>query len=293
MNSRTYTLSSDTLAAGVDGIDIYESGKTNLTISLAGVTDYTSYHYTKFIVDFGDGSNQQIIQHLTDIWSLSSKSISHTFNPTNDYVTTYSVKISGYKTNLEHDIYTLNVNVGKSHVTDYKSLKIIDTQLYTTPDGKNNVMLTIEAQNPRFIGNIIVPYEDLDAILQSSISTLITPDVAVGIHLRTEEYSSVGGLQSIIHELYTAGTAGAYIIREQQLFVFVVGNEIVSQWSGMVDSSSESITVCEPAGAGFTMTDINGNTITPEFILVPEVSDDNTRYIHDPLDDWPDNLPYK
>ena len=151
MNTRTYILSSDTLSAGQTGIDIFESGRTNLTISLSGIPN----NYTKFIVDFDDGSDETIIQSVP-LSGLPAQSISHIFSPTDFYVKTYNITLSGYKTDLTIDPYNLNFKVGKASVTDYKSLRIIDTQVFTTPDGKNNVRLTVESQNPKFVGNFII-----------------------------------------------------------------------------------------------------------------------------------------
>ena len=80
MNTRLYALSSDTLAS-TTGIDIFESGNTNLTLSLSGI-EQSAYHYIKFVVDFDDGSPLQIIQNTTDVKQLSSKTVSHVLEKT-------------------------------------------------------------------------------------------------------------------------------------------------------------------------------------------------------------------
>jgi hypothetical protein len=283
VNTRTYILSSDTLAAGDTGVDIFESGRTNLTISLSGIP----YHYTKFIVDFGDGSDQKIIQHTTNLKLLSSLSVSHIFNPTETYITTYNIGISGYKTDLSKDRYVLNLKVGKSSITDYRSLKIIDAQVFTTPAGQNNVRLTVEAQNPRFVGNLIIPYDlDTSAAIYAAVVEGDLSAILPGLYLRTEIYSSIGGLIPII----TEHLPNAYIIREVDLIIFVIGNELIGSWSGRLTNSEESIAICGEADSGFTITDINGDVVTPQLILVPEVSDSNERYIATPTDK---NLFYK
>ena len=78
MNPLTYTLSSDTLAAGTAGIDIFEVGRTNLVLTLSGI-EQSSYHYTKFVFNFGDGTDPVVLQDPTNTKSLSSKSVSHVF----------------------------------------------------------------------------------------------------------------------------------------------------------------------------------------------------------------------
>ena len=292
MNNRTYTLSSDTLAAAT-GIDVFESGRTDLTISLSGI-EQSSYHYTKFVVDFNDGS-EQIIQNTTSIKLLSSMSITHGFNPSKQYITTYNIQVSGFRTDGLIDIYPINLNIGKSSITDYRSVKIIDAQLFTTPAGINNVLLTIEAQNPRFVGNLIVPYDTSTDVYDAIAALPLDLDLR-SLYLRTEIYTGVGGEIAIVGE-----HTDAYFIREEQLIVFVIGDEIISRWSGwpIGSLSAESLPIAEEHTYGaYTTTDINGNTITPQLIIVPEVSfsepltakADDITYTAVPEDQ---NIPYK
>ena len=296
MNTRLYALSSDTLAS-TTGIDIFESGNTNLTLSLSGI-EQSAYHYIKFVVDFDDGSPLQIIQNTTDVKQLSSKTVSHVFRPTDRYITTYNIRLSGHRIDGDMDIYPINFNVGKNSVTDYKSIKIIEAQLFTTPAGENNIMLTIEAENPRYVGNLIIPY-DPSISIYDELDLLPTIDLT-DFYLRTEIYTGVGGEYAIIGE-----HTGAYFIRESDLIVFVIGNQLVSKWSGETELRQlfgglvESIAICgeEHTYGSHTITDINGNTITPELLLVPEVSFDESAtvaiddltYTAKPADQ---NLPY-
>jgi hypothetical protein len=294
VNNRTYTLSSDTLAAGDAGIDVFESGRTDFIISLSGI-EQSSYHYTKFVVDFNDGSDHQIIQNTTNIKLLSSMSITHRFNPSDQYITTYNIQVSGLRTDGLIDIYPINLKIGKSSITDYRSVKIIDAQLFTTTAGVNNVLLTVEAQNPRFVGNLIVPY-DTSTDVYDAIISLPAVDL-LGLYLRTEIYTGVGGEVAIVGE-----HTQAYFIRENDLTVFVIGNQIISAWSGKIDDTLESIAICGEADSlsHFATTDINGNTVIPQLLLVPEVSfnevyvegdkPDDTTYTAIPEDQ---NLPYK
>ena len=55
-NTLTYVLSTDALNAGTDGVDIYESGSTNLTLSFSGVNNHPQWsgHYLKFLVKYSD-----------------------------------------------------------------------------------------------------------------------------------------------------------------------------------------------------------------------------------------------
>jgi hypothetical protein len=290
VNVKTYTLSSDTLAS-TDGIDVFDTGRTNLVITLSGIHQST-YHYTKFVIDFGDGSEKQTIQNTTDIKLLSGESISHIFNPTNDYITTYNIVASGYRTDGILDLYPLNLKLSKGSITDYKSIKIIDTQLYTTPAGVNNVILTVEAQDPKFVGNIILPY-DIDSVVYTD--QVLLPELNLtDLYLRTEIYTGVGGEVPIISE-----HDGAHIIREQDLIVAIIANESDTLWSGkLLTPGVSGVAICGEAASSHTITDINGKVITPTLILVPEVSfnealsatyRDHLAYTADPSDQ---NLPY-
>ena len=55
MNTLTYVLSTDTLNAGSAGVNVFESGPTNLIISMSGILDArlsssTYNNYLKFLV---------------------------------------------------------------------------------------------------------------------------------------------------------------------------------------------------------------------------------------------------
>jgi len=210
----------------------------------------------KFVVDYGDGSDQEIIQDLANLSQLTQKTLIHTFLPGTLHITNYTVGLSGIKTDLSTDVYTLAVKIGKSNVTDYRDIKIINSYLYTTPAGINNLMLTVEAQNPRYIGNLIIPYAK-DTLAGKKVkevellSTLITD-----IHLRTEIYSAIGPWQSIVTE-----STFAYMFREDQVAVCVIGDQFGEQIIIHLDDT-------------ITVTDINGNTSSAEAILIPEFSEE-------------------
>ena len=119
-------------------------------------------------------------------------------------------------------------------------------------------------QDPYFVGNIIVPEDKIDiTTLGEDIDTDALQELDLNKHLRTEVYSSVGGLQSITVE------SGQFIILESQLFLFVIANELDGIWSGRTLTSQESIAILIDDTA--VVTDINGNVIAdPSLILIPE-----------------------
>ena len=261
MHNLTYTLSSDSIST--DGIDVYESGKTKITFDLRGIHTDSAIGYLKFIADFGDGSDQVTVQDITDTWGLSSQSISHIFYPGKERITSYSVQISGIKTDLTVDNYQYNVSIGKPSISTYKDVKIIETKLFTNKNGTNNLMVTFEMQDPYFVGNVIIPQSKIDITALIDDDTDALQELDLNRHLRTEVYSSVGGLQSITVE------SGKFIITENQLLVFVIANELAGIWSGRQTTDDESIAILIDDTA--VITDINGNVIAdPSLILIPE-----------------------
>ena len=261
MNSRTYILS-----GAQSGDSIFESGRSNITFSLSGIEDVGS-KYLKFVADYGDGSDLDIIQPptlsmSTNIDDLSAQTISHIFNPTTNHITTYNVSFSGVKTDLTLDIYPITVQVGKTSLTAYKDIKVINSYLYTSPDGVNNLLLTIEAQNPRFVGNVIIPYtKDLSVYLPRPV---ITPSIEPGIFLRTEIYSSQGAFQAIIAERRPDRVKWAHIIREPDLVILAIGTE-----DGLSILTGEKGTEYEPNAV---FLDINGVPMEPTLVMIPEIS---------------------
>ena len=71
MNALTYVLDSTTKAAGTNGIDVFESGTTTLTISFSGVNGATAgaYHYLKFLVEYSDLEEIYVLQNTTNLLS--------------------------------------------------------------------------------------------------------------------------------------------------------------------------------------------------------------------------------
>jgi len=270
VNTLTHTLNSSTLSTVASA---FETGRTNLTVDFSGIHD-AGTGYFKFVTDFGDGTDEVIVQDSTDTWGLSSKTLSHTFYPSSEKITPYTVSVSGFRTDLTTDVYQLDLRIGKPTISSYKDIKIINSQLFTSPSGKNNLNLTIECQSPHFVGNMIIPYDKVDLTqLIGTADVLQTLDLE--IHLRTEIYSAVGGMEAIVTE-----SSRGYIVRESDLIVLVIGNELGRSWSGHTGLSAESIALV--IDDNVTLYDINGDVVAdPALILIPEfdtpASDGNSR----------------
>ena len=260
MNALTYTLNSSTLATGTSA---FETGLTSITLDFSGIHD-ADVGYFKFVTDFDDGSDHIVTQDSSDTWGLSSTTLSHTFYPSTKDITTYNVTVSGFRTDLTTDTYKLNLKISKPSVSTYKDIKIISSQLYTSPDGKNNLTIAIETQSPHFVGNMVIPYDKIDLATIFGTPKEVLQALDLDKHLRTEVYSAVGGLESIITEQHSA-----FIIREDQLTVLIMGNEHGASWSGHAGLSAESIALI--IDENVTMYDINGDEVSdPALILIPE-----------------------
>ena len=123
MNSRVQILS--TFNSANSAIDVFEPGQTDLTIKFTNVYDHVSTKYIKFIVDYGDGSDTEIVQSKDNLSQIVNQSVNHTFIPSAKHITNYVVNLSGIKADLTFDIYQINVNIGRASITDYKDVKII------------------------------------------------------------------------------------------------------------------------------------------------------------------------
>ena len=117
-------------------------------------------------------------------------------------------------------------------------------------------MLTVEMQNPRFVGNLIIPYNKDTVISAPSDVVSVLPPIDTDVFLRTELYSKIGAYQAIVTEEFRA-----YIIREGEQIVCVIGEEFGNQ---LIIHLEDTIKV----------TDINGNEASADAILIPEFSEE-------------------
>lgn len=224
MNTRTYVLSSDTLAAGAAGIDVFESGSTNLVISMSGVNSHGgSYHYLKFFVEYSDLDKIYSLQNTSDLYALSSVSISRTFNPGNDFYTTYTIDISGLKTDLTIDLYRVNFTVSKPPINFYKDCKLVNSLLHTNQTGKNTLLVTVEADHPNFTGNFYIPYNKSDIIYLPEIPEPFVPNQ--DRYLRSEMFTVGGGYIPIITEQFSNANPDGFdfILDERQYVEYAIG----------------------------------------------------------------------
>ena len=234
MNTRTYVLSTDTLAAGAAGIDVFESGPTNLTISMSGVNAHASagtYHYLKFYVEYSDLDKIYSLQNTSDLYALSSVSITRTFNPGNDFYTTYTIDVSGLRTDLNIDLYRVNFTVSKPPINFYKDCKLVNSFLHTNQTGKDTLLVTVEAEHPNFTGNFYIPYNKSDIVYLPEIPEPFVPNQ--DRYLRSEMFTVGGGFIPVITERFSSGSTGYdFVLDERQFVEYAITVDNVDQAGG-------------------------------------------------------------
>ena len=157
MNTRTYILSSTTLSHGVSGDPVFDTGATNFILSFSGVN--VTGKYLKFLVEYSDNpGNITVVQPSTNLYNVKDETLSRIFLPSDKYLTSYYISASGIKNDLQIDRYKVHVNIGKTTLNQYNDVKIIDSYLYTNNEGSNYLLLSMEAQQPRYFGNLVVPF---------------------------------------------------------------------------------------------------------------------------------------
>lgn len=267
MNTLTYVLSSNTLAAGTAGVDIYESGPTNLTISLSGIlSNVGTYQYLKFLVSYSDLDEVYTLQNTTDLLSGAHLNISRVFYPTTNFYTTYTIDVSGLKTDLELDLYRINFTLSKPPLNFHKDYKLVNSYLYSNQHSDNTLLVTVEADNPTYVGNFYIPYnKDVSVYLPEIPEPFIAGSDTL---LRTEPYTFGGGMVPMITEAYSRGDKGHdFVITEYQFITYAMGaNE-----HGIDPREYGTGMLVAVSGNSVSLQDINGvENSEIALIIVPE-----------------------
>ena len=217
ITTRTHILSGTQSAFTSGGVQIYESGPTNLVISFSG-TDVTS-PYLKFLVKYDDDSSvYTVTSPTTAVDDIRTQSISRHFEPSVSSVTSYMIDVSGVKNTLDVDNYRINLRLGHRPSNTYKDLKIINTNLYTSDEGANYLFVTLEGESPRYVGNVVIPFsKDPSVYLPPQPVVFVPNDNKV---LRIEVFSQLGSYVPIVLE-----NSGDNLIDEDQYVIHAIGTE--------------------------------------------------------------------
>lgn len=242
INTHTHTLSSSQMAFTTAGVEVFESGPTNFVLSFSGAN--VNGDYLKFLVKYdGDDNIYTVATPTDDIDKVRTQSIEKVFYPSPTYITSYTIDVSGVKNNLSIDQYRINLKIGRNSSVDYKSLKIINSYLYTNKDGANFCLLTVEGQNPRYVGNIVVPInKDPKWYLPPKTVPFVPNDDRI---LRTEPFTLQGAFIPITWELSTH-----QFIEEVQYLQYVEGTEGSLNESEYIDNLYYDIRVLRGPNGG-------------------------------------------
>ena len=200
------------------GIDDFSAGPTNFVLSFSGAN--ARGDFLKFDVKYPDDDRvYSILAPTDDFDSIRNQTISKTFYPDhNQYTTTYNINVSGLKTDLTTDVYTINLKLGRDLMTKYQDLRIIDSRIYTNDEGANYCLVTLENSEPRFVTNVIIPFtKDKTVYLPVTAPPFVANDNRV---LRTEMLSQNGADIPICIELVFSE-----IIKESQYEVVSLATE--------------------------------------------------------------------
>ena len=228
MNTLTYVLSTDTLNAGSAGVNVFESGPTNLIISMSGILDArlsssTYNNYLKFLVEYEDLNEIFTLQNTTNVLSGAHLNISRVFYPSDSFYTTYNISISGIRTDLVIDNYKVNLTLSKPSLNFYKDYKIVNSLLHTNEFNKDTLLVTVQAENPNYVSNFYIPFtKDRLVYLPDIPKPFIADDNQV---LRTEPITFGAGYAPILTNEFSFGGPNKYsnIITEQQYVKYAIG----------------------------------------------------------------------
>ena len=231
------------MAFTTGGVEVFESGPTNFVLSFSG-TDVNG-DYLKFLVEYdGDENIYTVSTPTDDIDDVRTQSIEKVFYPSPTYVTSYTIDVSGVKNDLTIDQYRINLRLGRDASPKiFKSLKVINSYLYTNQEGANYCMLTLEGENPQYVGNVVIPfYKDPKWYLPPKEVPFAPNDNRV---LRTELFTLQGAYVPVTVELSTDE-----FIDEAQWLMYVEGTEGSFDESEYIDNLYYDIRVLQgPNGA--------------------------------------------
>lgn len=301
MITRTYILSSATLSAGDNGYDIYESGATNLVLSFSGVMSQGTgaTKYLKFLIQYPDDDVIYTVQTPTDLDLIKNEKISREFYPTDSFITTYQIDVSGIRSDFTIDLYRVNMKVGKAAINSYKDLQLVNSHLFSNGEASNQLMVTFESAAPRCVSNVLIPYNKSRIVyLPSPPPKIILTD---NIFLRTESRTFISELYpvaSLVPVLTERNNGDANIVQEHQLIRGALGMEFIPESESQHHSNAGLWQLNEngyPKTVFGAPKDINGlspydgNTAEDYIIIVPE---DGLDYMEDVVPDTEKNSLY-
>jgi len=226
MKTHTHILSSDTTSAYTSGgVEAYDTGPTNLIISFSGA-NIAGDTYIKFLVKYdGDDAIYTVSPPTDNLDSIRTQTASKTFYPGPDFVTSYMVDVSGVKNTLNTDRYRINLKLGHEPANKFKDIRVANSTLYTNKEVANYLLVTLEGQNPRYAGNLVIPYYKDPKYYITPPGLPFTPDDNVIIRL--EVFSQQGGYVPLVIE-----DKSSELVAEEQNAVYAFFTDNADMYGG-------------------------------------------------------------
>ena len=155
---------------GSDGHHNISTNEINFTLNLdpSNLED-DSYKYIKFIYDFNDGGDLEVVSRspiksdislqlldntaaLDDPTNPKYISKSHTYTFTSSATTTQTAYVSAITSSQDIHIYGIDINrTPSSIVNSFSSLHLIESKSFMDSNFTENNLILLESQNPRYI----------------------------------------------------------------------------------------------------------------------------------------------
>lgn len=229
---------------------IYGVGPSQIVVSFSDFYTNTSNRYYKVYTQVDDGDVNTITSGFDNIDSLSAKNVSANIFPGADYHTTRTVHVSAYKTlgttASRVDVFKINIKLRQTDILEtYGELNIVDASLYSVPSQPNNILFTLQSSKTSDVFNVLVPFSKTTTSLTDPETVEL--DLSILDILRTEVYTSIGGLSPVTTE------TGDFIVQ-------------IAPFSGDVILSNEAST----EGLIGEQTVVDGLDLETEVLLIPE-----------------------
>jgi hypothetical protein len=134
------------------------SGTNNLFLQFEE-TDNTGDQIRKFVIEFSDepGVQHTLQSQLLGTNTIYNLGIPHIFSTSSENPTTYTITITGFRSNYIIDSITLSVNVYQLTLSSLSGLSIVSTNIFDTDTTTNNLLILAETNCPRQIVTFVIP----------------------------------------------------------------------------------------------------------------------------------------
>ena len=150
MKTVTYTIPTPGVPNTTPEISVTDSfsiqqGHLLLSVNLDNIVGFreTTFPYIKFLVDFGDGTIEEISNQVGFSNTLSAKAptINHVYETDETIIKNIPIKIKGLKTNLLFDTFEVFVRNKRPKIREYGDMELIKTHIFDVDESKYGVLV--------------------------------------------------------------------------------------------------------------------------------------------------------